>query len=437
MSRTDLADAVNAWLHRSDVLDADVDANYVGKLERGVHRWPGEVRRRAFRGVLHAATDLDLGFHVIREAVVGETPVVVVRPATHLPPRAPVHYMPFLPAALDRPALDWMCDERPLAPPHPAGRRRLDPAEAESVARRLLDLRDSDHSQGAGLVAAQVAAFLHDDVEPLLSTGLDDPQLAAAVYRIAIGAHELAGYQAVDLGADGLAQRHYLHALTLTRTVGDRALGAYLLGVSLGHLALHCGFPDRSLRMAQTAIKGLADQGTPVLNAALHAVLARAHARLGDSASCAAALHIAEADLSRSDSAAEPSWIGYLTEPYLADEIAHCMYDLGSHGTARREVRYAMAGVGATRVRRLAIDTALLASSLAADRQIEEACFQGREATDLAARIGSARAVQRVAQVSADLLPFSGSRAVAELTDYVHATLPAALEAPQPAMILR
>jgi hypothetical protein len=62
-----VADAVNDWLHARGVLDADVDANYVGKLERGLHRWPGNERRRAFRAVFDAPTDHSLGFYIIRD----------------------------------------------------------------------------------------------------------------------------------------------------------------------------------------------------------------------------------------------------------------------------------------------------------------------------------------------------------------------------------
>lgn len=66
MSRQELADAVNAYLARKDRREATLDANYVGKLERGDHRWPNNLRREAFRHVLHAATDTELGFHIIR-----------------------------------------------------------------------------------------------------------------------------------------------------------------------------------------------------------------------------------------------------------------------------------------------------------------------------------------------------------------------------------
>ena len=70
MSRQELADAVNAYLagkdHERCQREATLDANHIGKLERGEHRWPNDPRREAFRHVLEAATDAELGFWIIR-----------------------------------------------------------------------------------------------------------------------------------------------------------------------------------------------------------------------------------------------------------------------------------------------------------------------------------------------------------------------------------
>jgi hypothetical protein len=74
----------------------------------------------------------------------------------------------------------------------------------------------------------------------------------------------------------------------------------------------------------------------------------------------------------------------------------------------------------------LAIDTALLASSLARSGQVEQACARGREAVDLAARTTSVRTVQRVAQVRVDLAPYAGLPAVAQFGDYLATHLPSA-----------
>jgi hypothetical protein len=66
MSRQELADAANAYIARFDEGEATLDANHIGKLERGVHRWMNDLRREAFRHVLGAARDAELGFYIIR-----------------------------------------------------------------------------------------------------------------------------------------------------------------------------------------------------------------------------------------------------------------------------------------------------------------------------------------------------------------------------------
>jgi tetratricopeptide (TPR) repeat protein len=70
MSRQELADAANAYLaghdHERWRAEASLDALQIGKLERGEHRWPNDIRRDAFRHVLNAETDAELGFYIIR-----------------------------------------------------------------------------------------------------------------------------------------------------------------------------------------------------------------------------------------------------------------------------------------------------------------------------------------------------------------------------------
>ncbi|WP_146017410.1 hypothetical protein [Verrucosispora sp. ts21] len=67
MSRAELADAVNAALDRlypgQNLAAYYVDHRWVGKLERGEHRWPSRERRDALRQVLSASTDADLGLY--------------------------------------------------------------------------------------------------------------------------------------------------------------------------------------------------------------------------------------------------------------------------------------------------------------------------------------------------------------------------------------
>lgn len=71
MSRQELSDEVNACLYGGSGVGPHVggiDSKYIGKLERGVYRWPNENYRRAFRKVLNVASDADLGFFVTRRS---------------------------------------------------------------------------------------------------------------------------------------------------------------------------------------------------------------------------------------------------------------------------------------------------------------------------------------------------------------------------------
>lgn len=65
MSRQELAELVNRSLFEATGSVHNLDANYVGKLERGDHRWPSALYRQAFRSVLKVATDADLGFYTV------------------------------------------------------------------------------------------------------------------------------------------------------------------------------------------------------------------------------------------------------------------------------------------------------------------------------------------------------------------------------------
>jgi hypothetical protein len=66
LSRQELAELVNAQLAADGSRHGHLDATYIGKLERGVHRWPQRQYRLAFRAVLGVASDAQLGFYIIR-----------------------------------------------------------------------------------------------------------------------------------------------------------------------------------------------------------------------------------------------------------------------------------------------------------------------------------------------------------------------------------
>jgi transcriptional regulator with XRE-family HTH domain len=308
--------------------------------------------------------------------------------------------------ATDRPVLDWMLSTARDA-------RRARNGDDQFTADRLQDLRGADHQHGAGSTYPNLVGVLTD---------LDDLTLRAP--QLATGCLELAGYDAVDLGDDGLAQQHYLRALEIATRSADRLYGGYLIAVSLAHLALHCGDPDQAARLAAAALRGTEHASTPAVRAACRTVLARAHARRGDEPACASALLQAETDLARSRPSDEPAWIGYFGEADLADEKAHCFFDLGLNELAQREATRAVDLLEPNRVRRLAIDTALHATSLARSRQIEHACAVARQAIDHAATVVSFRAAHRIVLMLAELQPDLDQPEVRAVAEYARLRLP-------------
>jgi hypothetical protein len=63
LSRQELAEQANQWIFAHEERVTDLDGNYIGKLERGIIRWPQATYRKALRAVLGAAQDCDLGFY--------------------------------------------------------------------------------------------------------------------------------------------------------------------------------------------------------------------------------------------------------------------------------------------------------------------------------------------------------------------------------------
>jgi tetratricopeptide (TPR) repeat protein len=68
LGRQELADLVNAHVEAATARPGALDANYIGKLERGVISWPGRHYRAALREVLGVRTDRELGLTRSRHA---------------------------------------------------------------------------------------------------------------------------------------------------------------------------------------------------------------------------------------------------------------------------------------------------------------------------------------------------------------------------------
>ncbi|MEV7393454.1 sporulation protein [Streptomyces sp. NPDC091215] len=212
------------------------------------------------------------------------------------------------------------------------GRRDLDALwEVAAHAQRL----DSRYGGGTR-EASQVDRILRERAIPLLHGGYTyavGRELYAGTAELA----RVAGWSALDMGHHALAQRHFIQALRMARAADSRNVGCHVLT----NLALQTtlrGYPDAAVDMAQGAYDRARHRAAPRVLAFARLIEARAHARLGDRRSAAAALTDSERLLERADTAPgnEPSWIGYYTPARMSADAVEIHRDLNLPDAALR-----------------------------------------------------------------------------------------------------
>ena len=131
MSRAELAEAVNTWLAERTRRAGAFDAHYMGRLERGQVRWPGQGYRAALRSILRVDSDEALGFR---------------------PPRRPGHA---LQTAMD-PVGVLGADDGDRLSSAAAGTLSADRAAVDAVARGLSSVRRLEDQTSASSVLPTV-----------------------------------------------------------------------------------------------------------------------------------------------------------------------------------------------------------------------------------------------------------------------------------------
>jgi hypothetical protein len=143
-----------------------------------------------------------------------------------------------------------------------------------------------------------------------------------------------------------------------------------------------------------------------------HSAEARGHAVLGDVRSCEGALSRAAAEMEKSNPTEDPDWIRHFTPAYLADEFAHCYRDLDKPRQARDHAQRALAEHQPGHVRRRVVDTVLVATSYAQEREVEAACATGSQAIEMLSQLRSHRGIEYLHDLDRRLDPYQDSSAV-------------------------
>lgn len=341
MSRTDLADAVNAWLWEHTGQRFELDDHLIGKWERGVVRYPIEPYRAALRAALGAATDADLGFvpagssaasrgvlhstsgtwtlvDIVNDAAsVAESELISRRDALRLAAVGGT--------ALLGPLAGWA---EPLASGPLSTRSGVfSVSEVEGLEHLVAAFREW-RSAGAGLGRTAVVGQLADVAERLRSA--PSGPLTDRVFVAGAELAKIAGSMAFDAGAHRAAQHHYVTAARMAKAGGNISFGAVALA-ALARQSFDLSAADDGLEIVHLAQRGTRSTGTPRLRAMLATREAWAHAQLGDVRRFQYAAGEAEEAHATGTASDEPRWLRGFDGAELVGTIGARYRDLARH----------------------------------------------------------------------------------------------------------
>ncbi|MCA1673426.1 MAG: helix-turn-helix domain-containing protein, partial [Actinobacteria bacterium] len=328
LTQGQLAELANTQVEQETGSLGAMDADYIGKLERGIHRWPNRHYRTALRRVLGCQSDTDLGFFSTRSggATVGQTPWQAnggddVERQIFI--RALAGSMAGL--AFSDPIKEFLGSAAGTA-----SQRQVGAADVDQVRHLARMFASQDHGLAGGLSSQAVVAQLHTSAELLYGRFAEEPvrqQYFSAVAELA----DLAAGMCFDAGTHREAQRCFRLAVACATDAGDWSLRSKALS-GLSNLAVHQGRTEDALSFSEMALVR-ADRLTPVVRSVMHTRHARALGLSGGhrQADCMAAIHQAE-DYFVASNGDEPDWITYYSPAHLERDLGRALLYLAVNG---------------------------------------------------------------------------------------------------------
>ncbi|WP_369228526.1 hypothetical protein AB5J52_48665 (plasmid) [Streptomyces sp. R39] len=302
-----------------------------------------------------------------------------------------------------------------FGPPLPT-QQREDQARTQSPhLDAMTTFRLADRQLGGGHVYSSLVIYLRTEVATTL-IGLGTAQGTEA-FRDAAVLTEMAGWMAYDSGRDSVAQGHLLSALNFGQAVADATVAANV-EASMSHLALQGGYADQAVELARSGLGRLRGiEAVPVLASRLHAMKARALARLGYAKQAQQSLDSAREELAAADTVYVPNWVAPFDDAALASEAASTLLELRVFPAALEEANRALELRDASRARSRGLGQITLAKTLIAQGQVEAACAVTDDLLETCQSLGSIRISRELADLQVSLEPYASSRPVKETID--------------------
>ncbi|GAB2986175.1 helix-turn-helix domain-containing protein [Saccharothrix stipae] len=415
LTQAQLADLANAQVEVATGRLGAMDADYIGKLERGVHRWPHQSYRAALRVVLDVATDGDLGFFSTRSRL-----ATVASVPRHAEGGDDVERKAFLRVLAGSVVGIALTD--PLAAftgrAAAGGTRRIGQAEVDHVRHLARMFASQDHQYGGGLSARAVVAQLSASAEltegTFASTRARD-ELLTAVAELA----DTAAGLCFDAGLHREAERSFRFSVGCATESGDWAMRAKALS-GLANLSVHRGRAEDALSFAEMALVR-ADRLSPKVGAVVRTRHARALALAGASrgVDCHTAIGKAGELFAASSSGDEPAWLAYYDEAHLERDcgraLVHLALNGGAHGEARDRLTTSIARFPEGHSRGKALAKANLAALMMARDDPRHAVELGHDAVESVGAVRSDRVNDALRQLVAAGRPHAHLPEVREL----------------------
>jgi tetratricopeptide (TPR) repeat protein len=385
-----LAEAINLDLPPAYV----VTANEIGKIERGIVKFPRPVRRVAYRKALQAATDAEIGFFNSRRGKIERTPVL----------DDPLEVQP-LDGSPGEESSTWTVDW------HPELDNESDMKDSEVFLSAMHSFRAADKKVGGSFLYDTVVRYLRTEVEPKVAD--TDQTSDSEVFLAAATMTEMVGWMAHDAGRDEVAVRHFSRSLDLAESSNDEQLGVHIFG-SISHLANHLGRVPDAMRYAQQGQALLARiPRQPDLEARLFSVQARSYAALGDKNECVRLIEKADKALQAVPGAARSQWASNFDAGSLAGEAARCFRILGDADRAQRYAEKVVELRPETRTRSHAFGQLILIAVLIRKGHPEQACELAGQLLTYTDHLSSNLVTQQLRELRVNLDAYKASRTVA------------------------
>lgn len=351
LSRQELAKLVNAYVWKHHKTMTSVDANHIGKIERGGVRWPSKLCREAFRAILGVPTDTALGFtnpcravvklgRVKRQQFVSTTTILGVGTLTL------------------EPIATLLAGSEPAPIP-----RRIGATDIRQIRTATRALRSWNRSAGGGLAWEAARAPLRWSVG--LLGAICPERLRPELYSAVADLAGEAGDMAVDADAPEEARWVWGFALGCAEEAEDWYLRAEVLA-SLAMQAVRSGRPDEGLTLVEHALVRADDRLTATTRAVLHTDRSRILATMRRVPETLRAIGTADDYFAHARPAEDPPSLARYNAAFHAGNTGKALADLAVLGRnpteATERLTAAIAGQTASSARSRALCQAKLAS---------------------------------------------------------------------------